>query len=67
MGIDLGKYYQEISAQLRETELQAAELRGQLRLIERLLADAQQPTLSGDPLGEELPANGKETHSGPLV
>lgn len=66
MRIDLATIYQEISAELHASELHASELRGQLQLIERLLNEAQQPIMSGDPLGEQA-ANGKEIHSGPLV
>lgn len=50
MEINLAAHYQAISAELRAAELRAAALQGQLDLIERLIAEAQQPQLSGDPL-----------------
>jgi hypothetical protein len=50
MQINLGQLYQELQAELRAAELCAAELRGQITLIERLIADARAPQLSGDPL-----------------
>lgn len=52
MNINLGELYQEIAAKLRDAEQKAAELRGQLQLIERLMQQAQRPALSGDPLDE---------------
>lgn len=39
--IDLSALYQEITAELRAIELRYAELRGQLALIERLVAESQ--------------------------
>jgi len=56
MPIDLAALYQELTAKLRDAEIAAAELRGQVQLIERLIQQAQTPTLSGDALGEESPA-----------
>lgn len=52
MEVDLDALYKEVCAQLREAELRAAELRGQVQLLERLAAAARQPIISGDPLNE---------------
>ena len=55
VSVDLGALYQETQAALHTAELHAAELRGQLRLIERLVSQAQRPILSGDPLSDPQP------------
>lgn len=56
MPINLMELYQETVEKLRAAELAAAELRGELRLIERLIAQSQQPTVSGEAVGEEIQA-----------
>lgn len=66
MQINLTDLYQELTTELRAADLHAAELRGQVALIERLIRESQQPIMSGDPIGEPLP-NGREVHTGPLV
>lgn len=50
--IDLIALHKEIAAKLRSAELQAAALRGQLALIERMVRESQIPVMSGEPLGE---------------
>lgn len=59
MEINLAQIYQETLAQLRDAERVAAEFRGQMRLIERLLRMASPPEMTGGellvtgaPLGE---------------
>lgn len=55
MEFDIGKLYRETLDQLHAAELHAAELRGQVRLLESLLAAAQRPIMSGDPIGDAIP------------
>lgn len=55
VSVDLGALYQEIQAAYQAAEQRAAELRGQLQLIERLIGQAQRPTLSGDSLSDTQP------------
>ena len=52
MQINLGELYGQLQIDLREAELKVAELRGQIKLIERMLSDAQRPQLTGDLLEE---------------
>jgi len=59
MEIQLGALYKELLTKLRATEIAAAELRGQVQLIERLIEQSQAPILTGDPIGEDVQANGQ--------
>jgi hypothetical protein len=61
MEIQLNGLYHEILAQLRDAEQKAAELRGQLMLIERLIRESQQPIMSGDAL------HGEDDHAEPTA
>jgi len=58
MEIDLAALHAEVTAALREAELRAEYLRGQLALIVRLANAANQPgpIMSGDALDTETPA-----------
>jgi hypothetical protein len=51
--IDIPELQKEITAELRKTEIRAAELRGQLQLITRMI-NSVQPVITGDPLGDEI-------------
>lgn len=44
--INLGALYQEVSTELEQAAQRYHELRGQLALLHRMLADAQGPTVT---------------------
>lgn len=51
----------------QESVTQLTVIRNLLYELRTLIADAQTPAMSGDPLGVALPANGEEVHHGALV
>lgn len=46
--INMDVLYNEIVAELRDAELRVAELRGQLKLIQRIINDAQAVRTEGE-------------------